>query len=211
MTKKSYVIPCASAFRDRVMALAEARGVNVGDLARSIMLVAPPEAVAAMADPGEPEDGDRETVVLKSGPNAGKPWRRKPRLQVRMPSGHAAPELRRALNLALAMASGERKVQIEDGGQPSAETRLNNVASEAGRLRSIVGALSFRPLPHGVRTRTDALYVLGYPPNAKLGENAVKARFRTLASIHHPDSPYGDTRRMTQLNQAMAKLRDIGI
>ncbi|MDA0662474.1 MAG: J domain-containing protein, partial [Proteobacteria bacterium] len=55
-TKKSYAIPCSSAFRDRVQALADRRGVNAGDLVRSVMLVVPPAAIAAMADPGEPGD-----------------------------------------------------------------------------------------------------------------------------------------------------------
>ena len=56
--KKSYVISCSSAFRDRVQALADARDVNVGDLARSVMLVVPPEAIAATEDPGEPAAAD---------------------------------------------------------------------------------------------------------------------------------------------------------
>ena len=51
---------------------------------------------------------------------------------------------------------------------------------------------------------------MGFPQNAKLGPDLVKSRFRMLASIHHPDSAYGDTRRMSQLNQAMAKLRSLG-
>jgi hypothetical protein len=210
-SKKSYAIPCASDFRDRVQALAARRGVNVGDLARSVMLVVPPAAIEAIDDPGEPAPDDRETIILKSGPDAGKPWRRKPRLQVRLPAGHGVPMLRRALNLALAMAAGERTLRVELNGKPNSEARLGRAEKEIGRLRSIVGALSFKPLPQGVKTRGDALYVLGFPQNAKLGPDLVKSRFRMLASIHHPDSAYGDTRRMSQLNQAMAKLRALGI
>ena len=206
-TKKSYAIACSSAFRDQILALASRRGVNVGDLARSVMLVAPAAAVAAMTDPGEPQADDREVIVLKSGPGAGKPWRRKPRLQVRLPAGHAGPELRRALNLALALDAGARKIRIEDGARPGIEARLRGATQEIARLRAIVRALSFIPLREGVKTRTDALYVLGFPPNAKLGADVIKSRFRSLASIHHPDSAHGDTRRMSQLNQAMEKLR----
>lgn len=206
--KKSYAIPCSSTFRDAVLALAERRGVNVGDLARSVMLVVPPDAIDAAPDPGEPAAQDRETVILKSGPGAGKPWRRKPRLQVRLPAGHRVPQLRRALGLALAMAAGERTLRVE---APDATDGLTRATKEIERLRSIVGTLSFRPLAQGVRTRGDALYVLGFPQNAKLGPDLVKSRFRMLASIHHPDSPYGDTRRMSQLNQAMEKLRALGI
>jgi hypothetical protein len=28
-----------------------------------------------------------------------------------------------------------------------------------------------------------------------------------LATVHHPDAPFGDTRRMSQINQAMSWLR----
>ena len=174
------------------------------------MLVVPPEAIAATEDPGEPSPDDRETVVLKSGPDAGKPWRRKPRLQVRLPPGHDIPTLRRALNLALAMAAGERSLKVELNGTGNADGTLGEAEKEINRLRAIVGALSFKLLPSGVRTRGDALYVMGFPQNAKLGPDLVKSRFRMMASIHHPDSPYGDTRRMSQLNQAMAKLRALG-
>lgn len=225
-TKKSYAIPCSSTFRDRVQALADRRGVNVGDLARSVMLVVPPDVIAAMQDPGEPVEGDRESVVLKSGPGAGKPWRRKPRLQVRLPDGHNIAELRRALNLALAMSAGEQKIRVEDAKAPAAdaakaseaekakeaaaEAKLRNVQAEADRMRGMIRALSFTPLRNGVKTRSDALYVLGFPPNAKIGPDIVRSRFRSLAAIHHPDSAYGDTRRMSQLNEAMAQLRALG-
>ncbi len=210
-SKKSYAIPCTSAFRDRVQSLAAHQNVNVGDLARSVMLMVPPPAIEEMDDPGEPTADDRETVILKSGPGAGKPWRRKPRLQVRLPPGHDIPSLRKALNLALAMAAGERILKVEHNGKPNNEMRLGDAEKEVDRLRSIVGALSFKPLPQGVKTRGDALYVFGFPQNIKLGPDLVKSRFRMLASIHHPDSAYGDTRRMSQLNQAMAKLRALGL
>ncbi len=209
-SKKSYAIPCSSEFRDRIQALAARRDVNAGDLARSVMLVVPLEAIDATEDPGEPAADDRETVVLKSGPGAGKPWRRKPRLQVRLPPGHDVKTLRRALNLARAMAAGERSLKVELNGKRNSSSRLGEAEKEIDRLRAIVGALSFKLLPQGVRTRSDALYVMGFPQNAKLGPDIVKSQFRMLASIHHPDSAYGDTRRMSQLNQAMARLRALG-
>ncbi len=71
--KRSYAIPCASAFRDAVTALAERRRVNAGDLARSVLLLVPRDVVARYPDPGEPAPDDREQVVLKSGPSANKP------------------------------------------------------------------------------------------------------------------------------------------
>ena len=78
--KCSYAFPCASGFRDAVSALAQSRKVNVGDLARSVLLLVTCDVVAKYPDPGEPTLDDREQVVLKSGPSANKPWRRIPRL-----------------------------------------------------------------------------------------------------------------------------------
>ena len=78
--KRSYAFPCASGFRDAVSALAQSRKVNVGDLARSVLLLVTCDVVAKYPDPGEPTLADREHVVLKSGRSANKPWRRIPRL-----------------------------------------------------------------------------------------------------------------------------------
>ena len=219
--KHSYTVPCSSAFREAVEALAESRQVNVGDLARSVLLVVPAEGVEQFPDPGEPPSHDRETVILKSGPAEGRPWRRKPRLQVRMPPGHAIPFIRRALGLALALAEGKLAVTISD---PSAPVRQSEPApeikpavppvlepepeaDELDRLRAIISNLAFEPLPDGVRTRSDALHVLGFMPNAKPDSRMVRAKFRLLATIHHPDSDHGDHQRMSQLNQAMTLLR----
>lgn len=225
--KHSYTVPCASAFRDAVEELAQRRKVNVGDLARSILLVVPATTVALSPDPGEPAADDRETVVLKSGPAAGRPWRRKPRLQVRMPPGHDIPFIRRALALAMAMDRGEIAVLVHDSSQqptlqpqpapppepqPAAReeaenTRLVEINEELERLRTIVAVLSFEPLPDGVRSRQDALHVLGFPPSADPDNRTLRAKFRMLATIHHPDSHYGNHQRMSQLNQAMEFLR----
>ena len=66
--KQSYTIPCSSVFRDAVLELAGKRGVNAADLARSVMLIVPEAAIEDYDDPGDPPPGDRETIVLKSGP-----------------------------------------------------------------------------------------------------------------------------------------------
>ncbi|MDR3440459.1 J domain-containing protein [Telmatospirillum sp.] len=214
--KHSYTVPCASTFRDAVDALAARRKVNVGDLARSILLVVPDETVAAYADPGEPPTDDRETVVLKSGPAEGRPWRRKPRLQVRMPPGHDIPFIRKALALALAMDKGDVEVSFAASGandvlaEPPPEdnsSRLVEINEELDRLRTIVSVLAFDPLPDGIRNRGDALHVLGFPPSSDPDSRTVRAKFRMLATIHHPDSHYGSHQRMSQLNQAMEFLR----
>jgi hypothetical protein len=223
--KHSYTIPCASGFRDAVDQLAVRRKVNVGDIARSVLLVVPAEVIAAFPDPGEPPAEDRETVILKSGPAQGRPWRRKPRLQVRMAPGYEVPFIRRALGLALSMETGAIEVRLHDPratAQASAPPpppppgendnermlALAAVGEEIERLKAIINVLSFEPLANGVRSREDALHVLGFPPGAQPDRRTLRAKFRMLATIHHPDSNYGSHHRMSQLNAAMEMLRD---
>ncbi|MGE5504113.1 MAG: J domain-containing protein [Actinomycetota bacterium] len=222
--KHSYTIPCASAFRDAVDQLATRRKVNVGDIARSVLLVVPAEVIAAFPDPGEPATEDRETVILKSGPAQGRPWRRKPRLQVRMAPGYQVEFIRRALGLALSMETGAIEVRLHDPkAKPAAEPppppppgesdndrrlALAAVGEEIERLKAIINVLSFDPLPNGVQSREDALHVLGFPPGAQPDRKMLRAKFRMLATIHHPDSNYGSHHRMSQLNAAMEMLRD---
>lgn len=231
--KHSYTIPCSSTFRDSVSDLARRRGVNVADLARSVTLVVPTKAIAGYPDPGEPEAGDRETVILKSGAAKGRPWRRKPRLQVRMSPGYDVLIIRRALALALAMDRGELRVDVGDTRPappvpappppppppapppppppPPVPTvdpaRLQEITDELERLQTIVSVLTFEPLPDGVQTRDDALHVLGLPPGRVPDRQTLRARYRMLATIHHPDGRYGNHRRMSQLNEAMDVLR----
>ena len=223
--KRSYTIPCSSQFRDEVTALAQCRRVNVADLARSMVLVIPPEIIAAFPDPGEPEKTDREEVILKTGSAKGRPWRRKPRLQVRLAPGLQPSMARRALGMALAMDRGEMGVRVEadlasgingTSAKPFKERRkdaeaqkilINDTRDELERLRAMVSVLSFQPLPGGIKTRSDALYILGFPPNSTPSGSMLNARFRMLATVHHPDSKYGNHDRMSQLNAAMEHLR----
>lgn len=217
--KHSYTIPCASAFRDAVEALAAKRRVNVGDIARSVLLVLPPRLIAASADPGEPNTDDRETVILKSGPAQGRPWRRKPRLQVRMAPGFEVGFIRRALALALTLERGDLVLRMEDPNappppepepepKPEVEAAAAAAREEIERMKAIISVLSFEPLPHGINSREEALHVLGFPPGARPDKRSIRGRFRMLATIHHPDSHYGSHQRMSQLNQAMEFLRD---
>ncbi|TAN48622.1 MAG: J domain-containing protein [Rhodospirillales bacterium] len=220
--KHSYTVTCSSAFRDAVDAMARARKVNVGDLARSVMLVVPPAAILELPDPGEPPPGDRETVILKSGPAEGRPWRRKPRLQVRMSQGFDIPFIRKALALALLMGQGEIAVRVDDKKSPPAAApeplppppppgpdpaELARHVEEVERLRTIIGMLAFEPLPQGVQTREEALHVLGFPPASRPDDRTLRSKFRLLATIHHPDSSHGNHQRMSQLNAAMDILK----
>ena len=203
--KISYTVPCASSFRDAVMQLAERRQSNVADLARSALLLLPEDVLRQIPDPGEPAAGDREQTVLKSGPSAGRPWRRKPRLQVRLPAGYAVPTVRRALNLLLFLSRNEREIDIHDPAQAKQQQQSQDHAftEEIERLQTIVSVLSFNPLTGGVRSRMGALHVLGFAPSSRPNRSEIRARFRALAAVHHPDGNYGDHQRMSQLNAAM--------
>ncbi len=217
--KRSYTIPCASSFRAAVGELAARRGGNVADLARSVVLLTPPEIIAAFADPGGPAADDRETVVLKTGKARGRSQRRKPRLQVRLSPGHDIVTLRRALGLALALDTGRvgmrftgaglERTQPPDPETERAEKQVKSGRDEVERLRTIVSALSFDPLKDGIRSRDEALHILGFAPGSHPDRKTLKARFRTLATIHHPDGEHGNHHRMSQLNEAMDHLRRI--
>ena len=219
--KQSYTIPCSSVFRDMVTKLAERRSVNVADLARSVLLVIPEDVIRSFPDPGGPPPGDREETVLKSGPSEGRPWRRKPRLQARLSPGYDISVVRRALNLALILDDGQHSVKIHNpeiekaekaaavkAADAMADTKASHKVNEGmkqemERLQAIVSVLLFAPLAGGVSSRVDALHVLGFAPSEVPDRSTVRSRFRMLATIHHPDSNYGNHQRMSQLNAAM--------
>ena len=166
-TKKSYTLSCPSDFRDAVLALADQKRVNAADIARSVMVLVPAEEIEAYADPGEPGLADRDVVILKSGQTAGRPWKRKPRLQVRLPSGLSLPFIRKALNMALAVDRGDVRIQVgglrgtkgptmedvcEDASSVSSPmadvlAERDTLYEEIERLQATVSALAFDPLP----------------------------------------------------------------
>lgn len=213
--KHSYTVPCSSRFRDEVLELADRKGCNVADLARSVVLVVPLGVIEKAKDPGDPARDDRETVVLQSGRAAGKPWRRKPRLQVRMSPGYDSETIRKALNLALAIERGHMNVGVESREalndqsmeQEAQHKLLRETHDELERMRSIVQTLYFEPLEDGVLSREQALYVLGFQPGTYPNAAEVRSRFRKLATIYHPDSQDGSHQRMSQINAAMERLR----
>lgn len=225
-TKQSYTIPCSSRFRDDVTALARRKKVNVGDLVRSVVVIVPPAMCSAYPDPGEPAKSDREGVMVKSGPSKGRLWHRKPRLQARLAPGFEVAALRRALGLALAMDNADITLRLDglenvSTGAGVAEDWSSDMQDrrdpatptdhpddeELARLGAMVSVLSFELLAGGVRTRAEGLYVLGFPPGSRPDIGVLRARFRMLAAIHHPDSGYGSHERMSQLNSAMDILR----
>jgi len=205
--KSSYTIPCTSSFRDAINALAVSLRGNVADIARSILLSISEEVIRTIPDPGGPPRGDREETLIKSGPSAGKLWQRKPRLQVRLRSGYDVSTVRRALNIALRLNNRSLEIKLRDPNVLSPESEPDQeMSGELERLKKIFPILAFDPLQGGVSTPDEALHVLGFAPRENPDKATIRARFRTLATIHHPDSHYGSHQRMSQLNAAMQLL-----
>jgi len=207
---RAYVLPCSSTFRDKVVALAARRGVSAGDLARAVLLLIPKDVLARAVDPGEPTPEDREIVKLKSGPTKGRTLKRKPRLQLRLPSGHSMAELRRALSLALDLAAGEQEIALENDAARQTKAEFDRASDrqsdEINSLRRIIDTIALRPLENGVVLRGEALHVLGFSPSAMPGRASIRSRFRQLARVYHPDAPLGDHVLMSQLNEALERL-----
>lgn len=210
---KSYVIPCPAWFRDKVIQLAEQQDASIADLIRGVRLLLPPAALDKVLDPGDPGPDDRETITLKSGREAEKSVRRKPRLQARLEPGISVKDMRKALSLCLLLDEGSLTVAVETAGtpkhDPAAAARIEGLQEEIDRLRLILTTLAFDPLPNGVMTRSDALYVLGFQPTARPDRRTIQAKFRMLALIFHPDATTGDTQRMAQLNEAQRILKGL--
>ena len=208
---KSYIITCPTQFRDRVLTLARQKSVSVSDLALAALTFGSEIDLSNISDPGDASADDRETVVLQSGPRKGRTLRRKPRLQLRLPPGYTQSHIRRCLALHIEIANGDRGLAPEPelpppGPDPAVidalRTELDQARERAAEMRTVVSMMAFEPLPDGVRTVEEARYVLGLPPTLDLTRTIVKARFRLLSQIYHPDKETGDTARMAQLIEA---------
>ena len=237
--------------------LADKRGVNVADLARAILLSFPRLIIEKNPDPGGPEPSDREVIILQSRPSQGKPWKRKPRLQVRLPAGYSPTTLRKALNIALRLDRGFLDALLLNPSSPptakvmphkstpaiqSLEKQLNQALEdqkqlknllkkerqdfnlerahlqkiahnattyfeEITRLKTMIVNLFAPTLSSGIRSRDEALFILGFPPASMPSHTEIKAQFRILATIYHPDSGVGNNALMAQLNAAFGYLR----
>lgn len=211
--KKSYTITCASDFRDAVLEMAAKKGMNSGDIARSVFTLIPSEVIKKHQDPGEPMGKDREPVTLKSGKAAGKTWNRKPRLQVRMAPGYDNITIRKALSLALEQQRQKNSYFNIEPNNPKnrpgfqnpdmeIKTQIRSLKDEIEEIRSAFTCVSFKPLPEGIKNRTDALHVMGFAPSENPDMHTIKSRFRMMATIYHPDGKFGDHERMAQINDA---------
>jgi hypothetical protein len=227
---QTYTVHCSLTFRQSILDLAEQQAVSVSDLARAALLVLPAEVVDRQLDPGGPAEDDRIGVPVRviDESDTGEPelpLLQSPWLEVEARAGLAIEHLRRALALVLDMNSGLMTVGLADeAGQLTAprpivrerraftgrrrkDLERDEFAEENARLRATIAVLAFDLLPFGVSSREDALYVLGFPPHAKPTHDEIKARFRLLATVHHPDSGFGTHDRMSQLNAATTLLR----
>ena len=208
---KSYVIPCSSRFRDAVRALADRRGLTATDLAMGILTLVDHRVIDAVADPGEPSPGDRESIRLKSGPRKGRTLTRKPRLQLRLPGALNHADVRRSLALAIDLDSGRRVLSVaspDNVPQQAAElARQADALSKAEQaladMRSVLNIIAFDANGQSVSTTEQASYILGLPPGAPLSRELVKTRFRQLSRVFHPDVPTGDTERMSRIIEAV--------
>ena len=229
---KSYIVTCSSAFRDAVQSLAAKKGVTVSDLVTAVHVLNDHLGPQSVPDPGDAGPDDRDVIKLKSGPRSGRCLRRKPRLQLRLADGLSDSYIRRSLALLIALDAGERALAEPEGPEnPSIETQpaasikpempetpstsaqstgqstgdrteIDTAREHAEEMRALVSLMTFDPLPDGVNTVIDARYVLGLPPGMRLTRRIVKARFRMLSQIYHPDKETGDTVRMAQLIDA---------
>ena len=157
-------------------------------------------------------------MILQSGSAAGREVRRKPRLQVRLPNPDLNNVLiRKALNLALQLDHGTQKLSIQSentvpvtaqhaGELMDLEKRQKELEEENIKLRATLTALAFDVSRHGDMSREEALYVLGFSPKARPDKHTIRARFKMLAMLYHPDSLLGDHKRMVHLNQALSCL-----
>jgi hypothetical protein len=108
------------------------------------------------------------------------------------------------------MAEGDRQLSIES--TEDRQRRQNDGATRARleedieQLQRIIGDLAFEPLRNGITSRSEALHVMGFAPTAVPDQKAIRGRYRRLALVFHPDSPFGDHQRMSQLNEALEKL-----
>lgn len=210
--KKAYTVPCSSHFRQEIESLLKNRNssndnVNIGDLARAVMLLIPDEVIESQPDPGDPDRNDRDIVTVLGGKAKGRTMPRKPRLQLRIPGQADIPTIRKALGLALSLEKGWASLMLDNQRADNAASKIERAEAEMDRLRELLSTLSFKILPSGVRTRAEALYVLGFPPHAMPTESEIKSSYRALAMIFHPDrGERGDASRMGQLNEAMRLL-----
>ena len=207
--KLSYTIPCSSKFKLDVTNLAAREKISIGEIARLVFFLFPPETIRTWQDPGGPAKYDRDLVQIGTGPNAGKTMLRKPRIQVRLKGQYSAADVRRALDVALLLKKNNffNSESFTDNNWLVAPTKTKTLENQLVALNRTVSRLLFTPFEEGVKTRLNALYVFGLPNKSTPTKTRITERYKELASIYHPDTAHGSHVHMTQVNQAYQILR----
>ena len=218
--KVPYTISCSSEFRDKINELAQKYEMNVGDLARSTLLLFPKDVIENYKDPGEPEGEDREEITIRRGATAGRVWRRKPRLQMRLMKGVQLLHIRKALQLFYDISTNQVAVQllqaentrlnasasesIQDiekalkGGfvvekrEKNVHTRLNQeqVATSSVEDQAVLKEILFSQSGQEVKDRKDACRYLGFDPKEKLWEEKIEKREDFIRKLYE-QTPQG--------------------
>src|SRR3546814_15130995 len=90
------------------------------------------------------------------------------------------------------MAEGEAQLAIVTASDRKAETAVeklrDGLEAENATLRQLVADLATPVLERGILGRSDALFVLGFPPSAVPDPATIQRRWPRLAMLYHPDS-----------------------
>lgn len=217
--KKACSIPCSETFKTKIHTLAEKHSVNPADIIRSILFVFPEEFIQSFEDPGDPLREDREDVTLHSGKHKGKTWKRKPRIQVRIPRSYPVPFLRKALNIALSLQDDNitqllTSKKIDEEQKEETEQKIKNLTQEQERLtkeiellQSVLKNFTKEKENKNIQSIDDALFILGFPPYSSPTAPLIKKKYRDLAILFHPDTGLDNHAMMSKLNDAISFLR----
>lgn len=180
----SYVVPCPSAFRRRVLDIAIANQTSPQGLVRSVIALVGLQGHPDIPDPGEPRPDEVDLVPVRGAEGTTRTFRRKPVLRVKLQPGLDASTIRRLLAVAVTLHEPERHRILPAAAIEAAKRTEERVATLEQALR----ALAFRPFPEGVKTPRQAAYVMGFLAEFGLDRDVVVARFRQLAPLFHPDT-----------------------
>lgn len=205
--RQACAVVCAASLRDAVLRLAQRRGLTPSELAEAALALLSPAVAAVVADPGPPENSEREyrEVTLASGRR--RRIGRLPGLRLRL-SGEPTPAaVRQALSLALALDDLQAYRLLPAAEQQQTAAQIARLETHNRELRAALDRVTFKTLPTRTLTPKQAAHILGFANEWGCDEARVKQRFRELAPIFHPDAGLLACReRMEQLIQAKSLL-----
>lgn len=195
----SYVVPCPSAFRRRVLEIAVANRTSPQALVRGVIALVGAQGHPDIADPGDPRPDEVDLVPVRNAEGVVRTFRRKPVLRMKLQPGLDASTIRRLLALAVALHEPGRNRILPTAAIEAAKRAEDRAAT----LEQALKLLAFRPFAEGVKTPRQAAYVMGFLNEYGLDRDVVAARFRHLAPLYHPDTGMiPDADRLRQLVDA---------